>query len=111
DYLDLYQIAWPDPAVPVAGTGGALQDRVGAGKIRHVGVSNFDVDQLAEFGRTQPVETLQPPYHLFRQGAARELLPFCLEHGIGVLAYGPLAHGLLSGRLDAHPTFAPGDWR
>ena len=111
DYLDLYQIHWPDPAVPLAETAGALQELVGEGKIRHVGVSNFDVDQMAEFGRTQPVETLQPPYHLFRQGAAHELFPFCLERGIGVLAYGPLAHGLLSGHLDEHATFAPGDWR
>jgi aryl-alcohol dehydrogenase-like predicted oxidoreductase len=111
DYLDLYQLHWPDPAVPFAETAGALQEIVEAGKIRHVGVSNFDVDQIAEFGRTRPVETLQPPYHLFRQDAARELLPFCLEHGIGVLAYGPLAHGLLSGRLRNDATFAADDWR
>jgi aryl-alcohol dehydrogenase-like predicted oxidoreductase len=111
DYVDLYQIHWPDPAVPLAETAGALQELVGEGKVRHVGVSNFDVDQLAEFGRTRPVETLQPPYHLFRQAAGRDLLPFCLEQGIGVLAYGPLAHGLLSGRLDASASFPAGDWR
>jgi aryl-alcohol dehydrogenase-like predicted oxidoreductase len=111
DYVDLYQIHWPDPAVPFAETAGALQELVDQGKIRHVGVSNFDVDQIAEFGRTHPVETLQPPYHLFRRDAARELLPFCAEHDIGVLAYGPLAHGLLSGRLDRNATFAPDDWR
>jgi aryl-alcohol dehydrogenase-like predicted oxidoreductase len=111
DYLDLYQIHWPDPAVPFAETAGALQELVDEGKIRHVGVSNFDADQIAAFGRTRGVETLQPPYHLFRQDAALELLPFCLQHGIGVLAYGPLAHGLLSGRLKQDTTFASGDWR
>ena len=111
DYLDLYQIHWPDPKVPFSETADALQELVWEGKIRHVGVSNFDVQQIAEFARTRPVETLQPPYHLFRQDAARELLPFCLEHGIGVLAYGPLAHGLLSGRLREDATFAPDDWR
>jgi aryl-alcohol dehydrogenase-like predicted oxidoreductase len=111
DYLDLYQIHWPDPTVPFVETAGALEELVGEGKIRHVGVSNFDVDEIAEFGRTRPVETLQPPYHLFRQDAGRELLPFCAEHDVGVLAYGPLAHGLLSGRLDEDSTFAPDDWR
>jgi aryl-alcohol dehydrogenase-like predicted oxidoreductase len=111
DYLDLYQIHWPDPKVAFAETAGALQELVAEGKIRHVGVSNFDVDQITEFGRSQPVETLQAPYHLFRQDAARELLPFCLQQGAGVLAYGPLAHGLLSGRLHENATFAPDDWR
>jgi aryl-alcohol dehydrogenase-like predicted oxidoreductase len=111
DYLDLYQIHWPDPGVPFAETADALQELVDEGKIRHVGVSNFGVDQIAEFGRTQPVQTLQLPYHLFRQDAARELLPFCLRQGIGVLAYGPLAHGLLSGRVGENTTFAPDDWR
>jgi aryl-alcohol dehydrogenase-like predicted oxidoreductase len=111
DYLDIYQIHWPDPAVPFAETAGALDELVREGKIRHVGVSNFDVPEITEFGRARPVETLQPPYHLFRQDAARGLLPFCRQQGIGVLAYGPLAHGLLSGRLRADATFAPGDWR
>jgi aryl-alcohol dehydrogenase-like predicted oxidoreductase len=111
DYLDLYQIHWPDPAVPFAETADALQKLVDEEKVRHVGVSNFDVDQIAEFGLSRPVETLQLPYHLFRQDAARELLPFCQQRGIGVLAYGPLAHGLLSGGLREDTAFAPGDWR
>jgi aryl-alcohol dehydrogenase-like predicted oxidoreductase len=111
DYLDIYQIHWPDPTVPFAETAGALDELVGEGKIRHVGVSNFDIAQMTEFGRTRLVETLQPPYHLFRQDAARGLFPFCRQQGIGVLAYGPLAHGLLSGRLRAHATFAQADWR
>jgi aryl-alcohol dehydrogenase-like predicted oxidoreductase len=111
DELDLYQIHWPDPAVPFAESAGALQELVDEGKIRYVGVSNFDVDQLAEFGRTTPVASLQLPYHLFRQDAARELLPFCVSQDIGVLVYGPLAHGLLSGRMHARASFPPGDWR
>jgi aryl-alcohol dehydrogenase-like predicted oxidoreductase len=111
DHIDLYQLHWPDPAVPVAETAGALQELVDEGKLRHVGVSNFDVRQLAAFARTRPVETLQPPYHLFRRDIEAEVLPYCAEHDIGVLVYGPLAHGLLTGAIDEETTFEAGDWR
>ena len=111
DYIDLYQVHWPDPAVPLEETAGALHDLVTLGKIRHVGVSNFDTDQMAAFGRTWPVETLQPPYHLFRRDAEHDLLPYCSRHNIGVLTYGTLAHGLLTGALGADTTFAGDDWR
>jgi aryl-alcohol dehydrogenase-like predicted oxidoreductase len=104
-------VHWPDPKVPFAETAGALQELVDQGKIRHVGVSNFDAAQMAEFARTRPVETLQPPYHLFRRGIETEVLPYCHLHDIGVLAYGPLAHGLLTGALDENTEFDPGDWR
>jgi aryl-alcohol dehydrogenase-like predicted oxidoreductase len=111
DWIDLYQVHWPDPAVPFEETAGALHDLVTLGKIRHVGVSNFDIDQMAAFGSTWPVETLQPPYHLFRRDAAHDLLPYCSRHNIGVLSYGTLAHGLLTGALRASTTFAGDDWR
>ena len=67
DYIDLYQVHWPDPNIPQAETAGALDELVQEGKIRHVGVSNFDVAEMAEFAQTRPVETLQPPYSLFRR--------------------------------------------
>jgi aryl-alcohol dehydrogenase-like predicted oxidoreductase len=111
DYVDLIQVHWPDPKVPFAESAGALQELVDAGKVRHVGVSNFDANQLAEFAETRPVETLQPPYDLFRRGIEGEILPYCHEHDIGVLIYGALAHGLLTGAMDEHTTFAPDDWR
>jgi aryl-alcohol dehydrogenase-like predicted oxidoreductase len=111
DHIDLYQLHWPDPAVPVAETAGELQELVDEGKIRHVGVSNFDAPQMAVFARTRPVETLQPPYHLFRRGIEADVLPYCAEHDIGVLVYGPLAHGLLTGTIDIETAFEPGDWR
>jgi aryl-alcohol dehydrogenase-like predicted oxidoreductase len=111
DYIDLYQIHWPDPKVPFAQTAGALAELVNAGKIRHVGVSNFDAEQMAEFSQTLPVETLQPPYHLFRRDIEDSILPYTRSHDIGVLVYGPLAHGLLTGALKPGTTFAPGDWR
>jgi aryl-alcohol dehydrogenase-like predicted oxidoreductase len=111
DHVDIYQVHWPDPEVPFAESAGALQELVDEGKIRHVGVSNFDAAQMAEFARTRPVETLQPPYDLFRRDIEAELLPYCREHDVGVLVYGPLAHGLLTGALNENTTFAPDDWR
>lgn len=111
DYIDLYQIHWPDPVATFAETADALGQLVGDGKIRHVGVSNFNADQIESFSRSLPVETLQPPYHLFQRGIEKQVLPYAAAHDLGVLVYGPLAHGLLSGYLGATPQFAPGDWR
>jgi hypothetical protein len=111
DHIDIYQLHWPDPAVPVAETAGALQELVDEGKVRHVGVSNFTARQMADFARTRPVETLQPPYHLFRRDIEPRVLPYCSEHDIGVLVYGPLAHGLLTGAIDEQATFDSNDWR
>jgi aryl-alcohol dehydrogenase-like predicted oxidoreductase len=111
DYIDIYQVHWPDPNVPFAETARALEELVQGGKIRHVGVSNYDASQMAEFSRIRPVETLQPPYHLFRRDVETEVLPYAREHDIGVLVYGPLAHGLLTGAMDEHTTFADDDWR
>jgi aryl-alcohol dehydrogenase-like predicted oxidoreductase len=111
DHIDLYQVHWPDPEVPTAETAGALGELVAEGKIGHVGVSNYDAQQMAEFARTLPVETVQPPYHLFRREIEDEVLPYCREHNIGVLVYGPLAHGLLTGTLTENTTFASDDWR
>jgi aryl-alcohol dehydrogenase-like predicted oxidoreductase len=111
DYIDLYQIHWPDAKVPFAETAGALADLKAAGKIRHVGVSNFDATAMDEFSRTLPVETLQPVYHLFRRDIEESVLPYTKANDIGVLVYGPLGHGLLSGALTADTRFAPDDWR
>ena len=76
DHIDIYQVHWPDPQVPFAETAGALQALVDEGKIRHAGVSNYDAAQIDSFARTRPVETLQPPYHLFRRDIEAELLPY-----------------------------------
>jgi aryl-alcohol dehydrogenase-like predicted oxidoreductase len=111
DYIDLYQVHWPDPHTPPAETAGALAELVAEGKIRHVGVSNYDVDQLQALGRHGRVETLQPPYHLFRREIEERILPYTAAHDIGVLVYGPIAHGLLSGRMTPSTSFDPDDWR
>jgi aryl-alcohol dehydrogenase-like predicted oxidoreductase len=111
DFIDIFQIHWPDPEVPFAETAGALQELVDEGAIRHVGISNFSPEQIEEFAETRPVETAQPPYHLLRRGIEAELLPYCGEHDIGVLAYSPLGSGLLTGALDEETEFADDDWR
>jgi aryl-alcohol dehydrogenase-like predicted oxidoreductase len=111
DYVDLYQLHWPDPNTPVEETAEALGKLVADGKILHVGVSNFNVEQMEAFSETLPVETLQPPYHLFRREIETEVLPYTAAHDIGVLVYGPLAHGLLGGHLGLETQFVTGDWR
>jgi aryl-alcohol dehydrogenase-like predicted oxidoreductase len=111
DYIDLYQVHWPDPLTPFEQTAEELAKLIADGKIRHAGVSNFDADQMEQFSATLPVETLQPPYHLFRRDIEPEVLPYTAAQHIGVLVYGPLAHGLLGGRLGPDTRFAPDDWR
>ena len=111
DFIDLYQVHWPDPDTPLADTAAALAELVEQGSIRHVGVSNFSVAQLEELSQTLPVETLQPPYHLFRREIEESVLPWCREHDAGVLVYAPLAHGLLTGAIDEHTELARDDWR
>jgi aryl-alcohol dehydrogenase-like predicted oxidoreductase len=111
DYIDLLQMHWPDPRTPFSETAGAMAELVAAGKVRHVGVSNFSPEQMDEFSRTLPVETLQPPYHLFHRDIEAGVLPYTQAHDIGVLVYGPLAHGLLSGHLGLGTRFAEDDWR
>jgi aryl-alcohol dehydrogenase-like predicted oxidoreductase len=111
DSIDLYQVHWPDPDTPLAETGAALTELRDEGKVRHVGVSNFSAAQMAELSETVPVETLQPPYHLFNREIEDSVLPWCLDTDIGVLVYGPLAHGLLTGTIDADSEFADDDWR
>ncbi len=111
EHIDLYQVHWPDEQTPAEETAAALQELVDEGKIRHAGVSNYDAVQMAAFDRTRPVETLQPPYHLFRRGIEQEILPYTRENNIGVLVYSPLASGLLTGRMTTDSTFEEDDWR
>ena len=111
DHIDLYQVHWPDPQTPISETAAALADLVREGLVRHAGVSNYTTAQIEQFATVLPVETVQPPYHLFRRDIETGLLPYAAAHHIGVLAYGPLAHGLLGGTITATTTFGPGDWR
>jgi aryl-alcohol dehydrogenase-like predicted oxidoreductase len=111
DYIDLYQMHWPDNHTPAEETATALEELVREGKIRHAGVSNYDAKQMDELARYGPVETIQPPYHMFRREIEDEILPYAADHNLGVLVYGPLAHGLLTGTMRTTSTFSPDDWR
>lgn len=111
DYLDIYQVHWPDLHTPAEETAQALDELAREGKIRHVGVSNYgvaDMEELRMYGR---LETLQPAYHMFRREIEDDILPYAVKNDIGVLVYGPLAHGLLSGRMSPATAFAADDWR
>lgn len=110
DVIDLHQCHWPDPATPIEETWqtmAALQDE---GKVRHIGVSNFDVPLLERCLTIRHVDSLQPPYSLLRRGVERDLLPFCAERGVGVIVYSPMASGVLTGRYDP-ARLASDDWR
>src|SRR5947209_293134 len=111
DYIDLYQVHWPDPNTPIEETASALDQLVQEGKIRYVGVSNYNVAQMRAFEQSRKLDALQPPYSLFRRDIEQDILPYTREHGIGVLVYGPLAHGLLAGAFTPQTTFAADDWR
>ena len=109
DHIDLYQVHWPDPDTPISETAAALAELAREGLIRHVGVSNYTVAQIEQFAAVLPVETIQPPYHLFRRDTETSLLPYAAAHHIGVLVYGPLAHGLLGGAITGTSTFGARD--
>ncbi len=111
DYVDVYMVHWPDPKTPLEETMSALDDLVRAGKVRLVGVSNFDLDLIVKCRNLRPVDVLQVGYNLFDRRMERNVFPYCLRHGIGVMAYGPLAHGLLSGAFAEDFKFEPRDWR
>jgi aryl-alcohol dehydrogenase-like predicted oxidoreductase len=116
--IDLYQIHWPafrpgDPAPDIEEGWETMAALRKAGKVRHLGVSNFDVGQLERARAIEPVESLQPPYSILARDIEANLLPYCQEHGIGVIVYSPLQSGLLSGhmtreRIASLPT---NDWR
>lgn len=113
DYIDLYQMHWPDIDTNASAeeTIRAMDKLVQDGKIRYVGVSNYNVAQLEESLTVRHVDALQPPYSILRPAAEKELLPFCQDKGIGVVGYSSLTSGLLSGNYTYDTTFDAGDWR
>ena len=113
DYIDLYQMHWPDidARADPEDTMRAMDDLVKAGKVRYAGVSNYDVPLLERSLTVRHVDSLQPPYNMLQREVEAEILPFCQTHGIGVVAYSPLASGLLSGYYDESRAFPDDDWR
>ncbi|MDE0520020.1 MAG: aldo/keto reductase, partial [Candidatus Dadabacteria bacterium] len=108
DRIDLYQIHWPDPLVPVEETAQAIAELIESGKVRAVGVSNYSVEQMEIFRSVCPLNSSQPPYNLFERGIEEDVLPWCEEHGVTMLLYGALCRGLLGGKLKSDSEF-PGD--
>jgi aryl-alcohol dehydrogenase-like predicted oxidoreductase len=111
DHIDVYLVHWPDPNTPLEETMATMDEIQGAGKTRLVGVSNFDVPLLEQCLKLRPIDVLQVGYNLFDRRMEREVFPFCRAHGIGVMAYGSLAYGLLSGGFTEDTTFDAADWR
>jgi aryl-alcohol dehydrogenase-like predicted oxidoreductase len=111
DVIDIYQVHWPDPAVPIEETASAMADLQRAGKIRVIGVSNFNPAQIEAFRKVATAQTVQSPYNLFERTIEDDVLPYCRDKDIVTLAYGALCRGLLSGRMTAQTEFAGDDLR
>jgi aryl-alcohol dehydrogenase-like predicted oxidoreductase len=111
DYIDLYQMHWPAENAPAEETMRAMDKLVQDGKVRYVGVSNYDVPLLEKSLSVRHVDSLQPPYSILRPAIEQAVLPFCQEKGIGVVAYSPLTSGLLSGNYSYDTKFGDDDWR
>src|SRR5437588_2666079 len=111
--IDLYQLHWPDPDPEIEEGWSKLVELKRQGKVRHIGVSNFNVEQLRRAEKIAPVETLQPPYPIIDPHVEKDILPYCHEHNIGVIVYSPMASGLLSGGMSKEriERMASDDWR
>jgi len=111
DYIDIYQVHWPDPLVPIEETAATLRELYEQGKIRAIGVSNYSPEQMARFETVAPLHTIQPPYNLFEREIEHDVLPYALGHNVTTLTYGALCRGLLSGTMRADRQFSNEDMR
>jgi aryl-alcohol dehydrogenase-like predicted oxidoreductase len=111
DYVDVYMVHWPDPATPLDETMQALDDVVRQGKARYIGVSNFRLPQIEAAMRLRRVDVVQYGWNMFDRRMQAEIFPYCSAQQIGVMAYGSLAYGMLSGTFHAGMQFEESDWR
>lgn len=111
DYIDLYQIHWPDKTTPIEESFLAVDQLKKAGKIRSAGVCNYSVDQMKAADSVTPIISNQVPYSMVLRDIEKEVVPHCLENGKGILAYSPLQRGLLTGKITSDYTFNEGDHR
>jgi aryl-alcohol dehydrogenase-like predicted oxidoreductase len=111
DYVDVYMVHWPDVNTPFEETMRALDDLVQQGKVRFVGISNFRVNQIEESMRTRRVDVAQYCWNLFDRRMQQEIYPYCQAQSIGVMAYGSLSYGLLTGTFTEDMDFGSDDWR
>jgi len=109
--IDLYQIHWPDTSTPVEESMKAMVKLKEQGKIRAIGVSNYDAKWLSDAMKVAPLASDQPPFSLIQRKIEKEVLPFCRQHNIGVIVYSPLERGLLAGAVSPDRKFPPGDHR
>lgn len=109
DYIDLYQVHWPDGKTPHRETMETLLEIQKQGKVRHIGVSNYSVTQMQDCLRIGPLVSLQPEYNLLQRSIEKETVSFCMIHNIGIIAYSPLASGVLTGKYGRDTKFK--DWR
>jgi aryl-alcohol dehydrogenase-like predicted oxidoreductase len=111
DVIDIYQVHWPDPNTAIEETAEAMAALYRAGKIRAIGVSNFNPAEMDAFRAVAPLHTVQPPYNLFERGIEKSVLPYSRDKGLTTLVYGSLCRGLLSGRMNAGTSFTGDDLR
>lgn len=111
DHIDLYQVHWPDTTLPIEEVAETMRRIKESGKVRAIGVSNFNTDQIKAFESVCPISTVQPPYNLFERDIEKTLLPTLIEQNIGTLTYGALCRGLLSGKMKRDSTFSGDDLR
>jgi len=111
DYIDLYQVHWPDPLVHYEETAAAMNSLYQSGKILAIGVSNYSPAEMEAFRQAAPLASCQPPYNLFERQIEQDVLPYCREHDIALLTYGALCRGLLSGKMNPTMQFEGDDLR
>jgi aryl-alcohol dehydrogenase-like predicted oxidoreductase len=111
DYIDLYQVHWPDLETPISETARTLEDLSYEGKIRAIGVSNYSPAQMDTFRAVAGLDAVQPPYNLFERGIDVDVLPYAKRTGLTALSYGALCRGLLSGRMSSETRFDGDDLR
>ncbi|WLR52737.1 aldo/keto reductase [Bacillus tianshenii] len=111
DYIDLYQVHWPDPLVEIEETAQAMHELYQEGKIRAIGVSNFSVKQLDEFMKVAPLHAVQPPYNLFERSIEKDIFPYAQTNNLSTLLYGSLCRGLLTGKMSKDHKFEGDDLR
>lgn len=111
EYIDIYQIHWPDPGVPAEETAETMAALYREGKIRAIGVSNFSVEAMQAFADAAPLHVSQSPYNLFERGIENDIVPYCDEHQLTLLCYGALCRGLLSGKMNRNRRFDADDLR
>jgi len=111
DYIDLYQVHWPDSTTPIEEAMEAFRTLLEQGKIRAAGVSNYSVEQMEQASSVVELSSNQVPYSMVRRDIEQDVLPWCMDHDCGILAYSPLQRGLLTGKITPDYPFAPGDNR